>query len=102
MKTITAIIILTLTASTCFAQPTIVWDPNDNIESLTDPNNMIVICTIEISKQSLKAMDVLGYDLQRIFDMGGFGRMLERLIIRAKNSFIENKTVTEVENMSKK
>lgn len=100
MKTLTAIIILTLIVSVCYAE-TVTCDPNDIIESPTDPNNMLFTCTIEITKQEYKAMQVLKYDLQKIFRICRFGDKLEGLILKAKTWIIRNDTVTEVEDMAK-
>jgi len=88
-----------LAASVCAASPIVTCDPNDNIESPTDPNNVILTCTIEITKEEHKAMQRMRYRLPAVFRKSRFSRTLAAILEEARQSYFKDKTLAEIEKM---
>ena len=57
------IVIILLLSGLCFGKSNIAHDPNENIQSPTDPNSVILTITIEISKEDYALIGGLGDDI---------------------------------------
>ena len=98
MKTIiitTAILI----ASVCYAKPTptITYDPNTVIESPTDPNNIRITITVEITKEQYAAMQKLGKTLHNAVSKSRLSRILDLWVVQAKALITNKYTFTELD-----
>ena len=85
-------------ASVCYANksPFIVYDPNTVIESSTDPNNVTVTITVEITKDQYEAMQYLDISLIDVVAQSGLSRTLDKLIARAKKALTDSLTVMQL------
>ena len=91
------LIAMILTASLCYARtPLIVYDPNTVIDSPTDPNNISIVITVEVTKEQYAAMQYLNMSLLDVVERSNLSRILNGLILRAKALMVEAWTITEL------
>ena len=95
MKRIILIAIL-LTASVCIATPIIICDPNDNIESPTNNDNIIATFTIEITKEQYAAMQYLGMSFTDVINQGWLSRTFSKMVSRANEKLTALYKFTEL------